>query len=244
MKRTVEILQAAALIAATIALIGLIGIEGTVRQKLPLILASTQTAAQKFASASDSLSDTARRQDHYLDQTSRELNKTVADAHDLLVHTDFALNGRNGRGGLLPSASALLADQQLQLDAMEARATNALTDLQAAERQAQLILAPLSEAARNGAQAARSASEAAAFAAKTAGNPSISESLRRLDLALAESDATLANLQAISASGNRDAAMIETRLRQALKPASMLKSALLRALGVAGPAAAIAASVR
>lgn len=136
MKRAIELLEAAALIAAIVALIGLIGIEGSVRQKLSSILSSTQSAAQKFASASDSLSDAARKQDRYLQQTSREVNKTVADAHDLLLHTDFALNGRNGRGGLLPSASAMVADQQMQLDLVEARATKALADLDAAELQA------------------------------------------------------------------------------------------------------------
>jgi len=242
-KRTVELLEAAALIAAIVALIGLIGIEGSVRQKLPSILTSAQSAAQKFASASRSLSDAARKQDRYLQQTSRELNKTVADAHDLLVHTDFALNGRHGRGGLLPSASAMLTNQQMQLDVMEAQATKALADLDAAEQQAQPILVSLNEVARNGVLAARNVSDAAEFAAKTAGNPRIAESLQRLDLALAESDATLTNLESISASGSRDAAMIETRLRQALKPASLLKTALLRALGVAAPAAAIASTV-
>lgn len=241
LKRAVELLEAAALCTATIALIGLIGIEGSVRQKLPAIMESAQTAAKKFASASDSLSDAARKQDRYLDQTSRELSKTVADAHDLLIHTDFALNSSDG---LLPSASALVTDQKLQLDSIEARATKALADLDAAELQAHSILASLNDAARSGALAARHASDAAAFAAKTAGNPRIEQSLQRLDLALAESDATLANLQAISASGNRDASMIEIRLRQTLKPASLLKTALLRALGVAAPAAQIGASLR
>jgi hypothetical protein len=179
--------------------------------------------------ASDSLSDAARKQDRYLDQTSRELNKTVADAHDLLIHTDESLNGRNGRGGVLPSASALVSDQQLQLDAVEERATNALVDLEAAEQQALPILASLNQAVR--------------AASSTAGNPRIAESLRRLDASLAEAETTLANLQAISASGNRDAAMIETRLRQALKPAGLLKSALLHALAVAGPAAQIASAL-
>jgi hypothetical protein len=237
MKRAVELLEAASLLAAIVALVGLIGIEGSVRHNLPSILASTQTAAKKFASASDSLSDSARKQNAYLDQTSRELNKTVADAHDLLVHTDLALNGRNGRGGLLPSASALVAEQQLRLDVIEAQATKDLADLDAAEQQAQPILASIDETAR-------SASNAAAFAEKIAGNSRITESIERLDLALAESDGTLANLQAISASGNRDAAMIEMRLRQALRPASLLKSALLRFLGFAAPAAQIASALR
>lgn len=237
MKRLIELLEALALASTLVALIGVIAIERPVRQKLPSILASTQTAAQKFASASDSLSDAARKQDRYLDQTSRELNKTVADAHDLLIHTDLALNGRNGHSGLLPAVSALVFDQQLQLDVIESRAQKALADLDSAEQQAQPILASLD-------QAARSAASASDSLAHTAGNPRIAKSLQRLNLALAESDTTLANLQAITASGNRDAAMIEARLRQALKPASMLKAALLHALSIAAPAAEISASLR
>ncbi len=244
MKRIIELLEAATLVVALVALTGLIGIERIVRQNLPSILASAQTAARRFASASDSLSNAARKQNLYLDQTSRELDKTVADAHDLLLHTDLSLNGRNGRGGLLPYASALVSDQQLQLDVIEAHASKALADLDAAEHQAQPILSSLNEAAQSAAQTAHGASNVVSIAARAAGNPSIAESLQRLDLALAESDATLANLQAISASGNRDAVMIEARLRKALKPASMLKSALLRALGMAAPAAQIASSLR
>ncbi|MGA9883572.1 MAG: hypothetical protein WBQ34_07630 [Candidatus Acidiferrales bacterium] len=229
MRRVIEVLEAAALIATIVALVGLITIEASVRERLPRILADGESAAQRFAAASDSVADAAGKQDGYLDQTSRELNKTVADAHDLLIHTDESLNGRDGRGGTLPAASALLAEQRIQLDMIEARTNLALDDLDAAEKQAQPILASLDETARS--------------AAQTAGNPGIAESLQRLDLALAESDATLVNLQAISASGNRDAAMIEIRLRQALKPANLLKSALLHAVGIAGPAAQVAASL-
>lgn len=236
MKRLIKLLEALALAAALIVLIGLIAIERTVHQKLPSILASTQTAAQKFALASDSLSDAAHKQDLYLDQTSRELNKTVSDAHDLLIHTDLALNGHNGRGGLLPSASALVSDQHLRLDVIEVRAQRALADLDSAEQQVRPILASLNQATRSAASASNSL-------ARTAGNPLIAESLEHLDFALTESDATIANLQAISASGNRDAAMIETRLRRALKPASMLKTALLHALGIVAPAAEISASL-
>lgn len=227
MRRLIQTLEAAALIAAICALAGVIEIERTVQDKLPEILAASGDAAQKFAAAGDSVADAARKQDGYLDSTSRELDKTVADAHDLLIHTDESLNGR---GGVLSAASRALAEQQVQFDALEARANVALIDLDAAEKQAQPILASLSHAAQD-------ASDAAA-------NPRIAESIDRLDAALAESDAVLANLQAISASGNRDAAMIEIRLRQALKPAGLLKSALLHAVGVVGPAAQIAAGIR
>lgn len=225
-----------ACLVAILTLAGLLAIEYTVRRKLPSILDSAQTATREFASASESLKDVARKQDRYLDQTSRELNKTVADAHDLLIHTDIALNGRNGRGGLLPSARALASDQESQLDALEARSAKSLADLDAAERQIQPILASLDEAAGSAADATNSL-------ARTAGNPRIADCLERLDRALAESDAALANLQAISASGNRDAAMIEVRLRQALKPASLLKSALLRVLGVSSSAAPIVSAL-
>jgi hypothetical protein len=230
MRRLLQTLEAATLIAAIGALMGFMEIERTVRNRLPAILAASGDAAQKLAAAGDSIADAARKQDLYLDHTSRELNKTVADAHDFLIHTDESLNGRNGRGGVLPAASQALAEQKTQFDALEARANVAISDLDAAEKQAQPLLASLS-------QAAQGASDAEV-------NPRIAESIERLDEALAESDAVLANLQAISASGNRDAAMVETRLRQALKPSGLLKSALLRALGVVAPAIQIAASVR
>lgn len=230
MRRFIEILEAAALSAAILAILGLIEIEHSIRLRLPGILASSESAAQKFTAASDSIADAARKQDRYLDHTSRELNKTIADAHDLLIHTDESLNGRDGHVGFFSGASNMLAEQQTQLDALEMRADVALADLDAAEKQAQPLLASLSRAAQS--------------AADTAGNPRIAESIGRLDSALAESDAVLANLQAISASGNRDAALIETRLRQALRPAGLLKSALLHTLGVVAPASQIAASVR
>jgi chromosome segregation ATPase len=227
LRRFIEILEAAALIAAIVALIGLVAIEDTVGERLASILASAQAAAQKFAEASDSLSDAARKQNSYLDHTSRELNKTVADAHDILIHSDASLNGRNG---VLPKINELLAEQQSQLDAIERRAAEALSDLDAAEKQAQPIFASMNRAA--------------ASAASSAADPRIGESLERLDVAMGEADATLANLQATSASGNRDAQMIEKRLRQALKPASLAKSILLHALGLAGPVAQIASAAR
>lgn len=229
MKYLLEVLEVAALIATIVALVGLVAIERSVSERLPRILADSEAAAQKFAAASDSVADAAAKQDRYLDQTSRELSKTVTDAHDLLIHTDESLNGRDGRGGTLTAASDLLADQQTRLRTMEVRANLALDDLDAAEKEAQPILTSLNQASQS--------------AAQTAGNTSIAESLRRLDLALAESDATFANLQAISASGDRDAILIEGRLRQALKPASLLKKAFLHALGIAGPAAQVAASL-
>jgi ABC-type transporter Mla subunit MlaD len=230
MKRLIEALAAAVLSAALVALIGIVQVEYAIRRSLPPILAGAQSAAQKFASASDSISDAARRQDRYLDQTSRELNKTLADAHDLLIHTDESLNGGPGHRGLMPVATTLVSDQHAQLARIETHADEVIAGLDAEEKQIRPILASLNQTAQSAAQAA--------------GNPHVAESLERLDLAMSEADATLANLQAITASGNRDARMIESRLRRALKPASLLKSALLRALGIAAPAAEIAVSVR
>lgn len=75
-------------------------------------------------------------------------------------------------------------------------------------------------------------------------NPAIGESLGNLEKATAEADTALANLDAISASGNRDAQMVESRLREALKPASLAKSIIYHALGIAAPAAQIASAVK
>ena len=54
----------------------------------------------------------------------------------------------------------------------------------------------------------------------------------------------LASLDGMAASGNRDAAMLEAKLREALKPATLAKSIFMRALGLAGPAAEVATAVK
>jgi hypothetical protein len=220
MNRFKQILECGALIALTVAMIGLIAIEGSLRKALPDILASAARGAAKFADASDALNTAAQNETKYLANGSRELNKTVADAHDLLIHTDLSLNGPEG----------LLPTQTKQLALMESQANQAIADLDAAVKQAQPILANLSVAAFGASQAAN--------------DPNIAKSLAGLAEATRKANIALLNLDAISASGNRDAQALEARLKQVLKPASLLKTALYRALGIAVPAAEIAGALR
>jgi len=227
MRRIIEMLEAVALVALIIALAGLIAIERTIGKGLPPLLLSAQAAAGRLSAASDALARAANAESKAAPQQTREVSKAVADAHDLLAHTDISLNGPHG---LIPRISASVADQQARLDELEREANRAIADLDAAVQRAQPAIQDLASASGG--------------ISRAANDPAITQALANLASATGRADSVLRNLDAISASGNRDAAMIEKRLREALKPASLLKSALLRALGIAAPAAEIAASVR
>jgi len=220
-------LEAAALVALIVALLGAISIERIVRNSLPGIFDGSREAVGKLSAASDALALAADAESRAAPQQTREVSKAVADAHDLLAHTDISLNGPHG---LIPRISASVADQQARLDELEREANRAIADLDAAVQRAQPAIQDLASASGG--------------ISRAANDPAITQALANLASATGRADSVLRNLDAISASGNRDAAMIEKRLREALKPASLLKSALLRALGIAAPAAEIAASVR
>jgi len=126
--------------------------------------------------------------------------------------------------------NAGLADQQRQLDQLEADADASIKGLTSAEQQLDRVLA--------------GAGDAAASAAQLAADPALKDSLGQLDAAMGQADQTLQQIQQIAASGNRDAQMLEARLRQALKPASLAKNLFERALGIAGPAAQVATAVK
>lgn len=88
------------------------------------VLANANLAMARLATASAALENAAQGQQSYVDRTSRELAKTVADAHDLLAHTDISLNGTKARPGLIPqlglaieaqSASALETQDTLRV---------------------------------------------------------------------------------------------------------------------------------
>ncbi len=227
MRRIIEMLEAVALVALIIALAGLIAIERTIGKGLPPLLLSAQAAAGRLSAASDALARAANAESKAAPQQTREVSKAVADAHDLLAHTDISLNGPHG---LIPQLSASLAEQQAQVDGIEAQARQALADLDAAEKQSQKAL----KAIAGGAQAAQGAIS----------GPQVVQALNNLAAASHEADSALKSLDSIAASGNRDAAMLEAKLRQALKPASLAKSILMHLLGIAGPAAQVATAGR
>ena len=216
MRRSIiETLEAAALIALIVALWGAIALEGTLRQKLPGILDSAARAAQHFDTASGAVAKAAVDQDAELEDENRRTKKLITHASDLLAHTDLSLNGPDG----------LLPTQAKQLSAIEDQANRAIADLDIAVTEAQPAIKSLASASQSLATASQ--------------NPAIGETLANLDKSSQEAAIALQNLDQITASGNRDAQMVEKRLRQALKPASLAKSILMHALGLAAPAAEV-----
>jgi chromosome segregation ATPase len=116
-----------------------------------------------------------------------------------------------------------IAEQSGQATATEKEAQTALRDLAAALTRADAVLASMD---------------------RLANNPDAPEALKRLDAAIAEANSVLAHVDGAAASGERDMLLIEARLREALKPASLAKTIFMRAVGIAGPAAQIATAAK
>jgi hypothetical protein len=53
-----------------------------------------------------------------------ETNKVLADAHDLIAHTDITLNGPKGHPGLIPQATVLVQKAQPAMDHLTAAAAH------------------------------------------------------------------------------------------------------------------------
>lgn len=153
-----------------------------------------------------------------------------ASAKSIASFVDSVNAALTGPKGTLPALSNLIRHQDDNLAALEGQATADLAKLATSETELAAVLA--------------NASKASASAAELAANPDILKALAQLNAALDETNSTLAHVDAIAASGDRDAQMIEARLRDALKPASLAKSLFMRALGVAGPAAQVATAAK
>jgi hypothetical protein len=131
---------------------------------------------------------------------------------------------------VLVKADTVLSDTDLQVNingaglaALEKHGAEAISQLQASIAG----LAPAIDATN---RAMQSVSAVAA-------DPAIPEAIARLD-------STTGHIDATTASVDRDAQLVEARLRQALKPASLAKSLFMRLLGIAGPAAQIATAAK
>lgn len=135
-----------------------------------------------------------------------------------------------GLGETNRDLATLIENQDLSLRTLETQATTDLTELDASEKQLTTAMT--------------SASRASTSAAELLADPHLAASLAELDAAMAKTNDTMAHLTSIAASGDRDAAMLEARLREALKPASLAKTIFMRALGLAGPAAQVATAAR
>lgn len=138
----------------------------------------------------------------------------------LLSDTDSSLNGK---GGALPTLTSAIADQDANMTEIAHRADDAIDTLNVTMKGIQPILAAALEAAQNG--------------ANLSGDPALKEALEKLDVAMDKVNDALASADLILASGGRDAGMIETRLREALKPASLAKQLFEEVLHVGPPVA-------
>jgi hypothetical protein len=139
----------------------------------------------------------------------RQASLSAVKLNTALDRASTFLDTLNGTGQLLGQA---VTDQDQALLALEKQATADLVTLDDASRQ-------LNAALGNTAAASKSAADLLA-------DPAIGESIARLDGAMAKADETLAHLDSAAASGDRQMAMLEVRLRQALKPASLLRQLL------------------
>jgi hypothetical protein len=158
-------------------------------------------------------------------QAAQQLAAAGANATKLLADTDRSLN--DAKAGVLPGLAGAIAEQNANMTALTHRADDAIDTLNATLRQIQPVLEAAAVAAQNG--------------ANLSGDPNLKASLAKLDDAMDKVNAALASSDLILASGNRDADMIEARLRQALKPASLAKELFERILQIGPP---IATAVR
>lgn len=164
-------------------------------------------------------------------QASAEQLAAAAAGQQKLNHLlDNATAFLDGLGETNRDLATLIENQDLSLHALEGQATTDLADLDASEKQIAI--------------ASKEFTAASTSAAGLLADPHLTDSLAELDTAMAKTNDTLAHLSSIAASGDRDAAMLEARLRQALKPASLAKSAFERLLGIAGPAAQVATAAK
>jgi ABC-type transporter Mla subunit MlaD len=133
-------------------------------------------------------------------------------------------------GTVLSTFNDAIGDQNTHLMSLEDQGTLALTQLTTAITDLQPVLT--------------NAAQAAAAGVNLANDPNLKQGLARLNTAIGTANDVLGNLDKAAASGDRSMEMIEAKIREALKPASLAKTLLERALGVAGPAAQIATAAK
>ena len=120
MPRFLKITVAVAAIFALTA-IGAFGVEAFLlaRDARGMARNAQQIAASLTASAQSVqqiIGDERKAQTRQTD----EFTKTIADVHDLIIHTDISLNGTTRRIGLIPSAVKMLADIDADLASFDA----------------------------------------------------------------------------------------------------------------------------
>lgn len=220
----------AAGILALVAVAGIVWIERDVHRALADLPATVTDAHRAIVVAGGAAGDLEKTLRTERQASADQLSAAAAGQAKLNRLLDRATAFLGGLGETNRDLATLIENQDLTLRALEGQAATDLADLDASEKQ-------LTIAMQNAGAATKSAAELAA-------DPHLKDSLAALDFAMAQANVTLAHLSSIAASGDRDAAMLEARLRQALKPASLAKSIFMRALGIAGPAAQIATAAK
>lgn len=174
------------------------------------------------------------QQGQALADTLKEVAALLGTARSAIADIDLdakaAKTPIDNAGTALATLNSAVANQDAHLVKMEEQGTQALTQLTTAITDLQPVLT--------------NSAKLAAAGVNLVNDPQLKQALARLNDAIANADATLAQLDKAAASGDRSMEMIEAKLRQALAPASLAKSILERALGIAGPAAQIATAAK
>lgn len=229
-KEFVRGVHAALLLAALAAAAGVVWIERDVHRALADLPATVTDAHRAIVVAGGAAGD--------LEKTLRDERQASAD------QLAAAAAGQAKLNALLDRATRFLVD----VDATNADLAGAVkhqdTALAGIEAAASRTIADLDQSTKILDAALAGAARASDSAAQLAADPKLADSLDQLDLAMAQANVALTHLSGIAASGDRDAAMLEARLRQALKPASLAKAAFERLLGIAGPAAQVATAAK
>lgn len=225
MKKIASALLIASLVASSIAWIALIhelrllarDLRADVNQtagELHATLATVNMAAEQARQASVQANLAATEQRAYWAKTSLETYKTMADLRLTIVRTDHSINDV-----LVPKLSAALTD------------TDTLTNT--AAQQLISTVAELRPTLNNLARASAAAANAMA-------DPAIHETLTHVNETSMDLAATARDMDQTVASMARSANLIEGRVRQATKPASLAVRVAEKLLGITTQAAQIA----
>lgn len=194
---------------------------------LPRVVRITGGAATDLEKTLKIERDAATNQINATAAMQQKITLAMDNFAGLMKHTDDSLNGT---AGVLPTISSAVHDQNAKMLELEDQAKENLADLDTAEKQLTALLT-------NATNATKSAADLAA-------DPEIHAALVKLDAAMDKTNEFLAHLDSIGASGDRQMQLIEAKLREALKPASLLKTIFTRSLGLAGPAAQVATATK
>lgn len=216
--------------AALTATAGIVWIERDVHRALADLPATVTDFHRTLIVAGGAAGDLEKTLRQERQASANQIASATASEQKLNALLDRATQFVDGLDSTNRTLAGAIADQNKSLLTLEQQATKEIADMDAATHVLGGVL--------------MSAGQAAQSAAELAADPHLKRSLEQLDAAMSEANATLVQIDAIAASGNRDAQMIETRLRQALKPASLAKTLFERALGLAGPAAQIATAAK